>query len=383
MLPNFYSLLEPFRDFAEITQDRHFRAVPDDWVVFITDVVGSTEAIEAGCYKDVNTLGAGTIAAVRNVLGNDAFPSIFGGDGATVIVPPALADEVAQALAGLRVLADQRFGLKLRAARIPVSTILSQGVRLEVARHELYPGKCVAVVRGGGLARAERMMKTQPELEVTGEAGRANLQGLSCRWNPVPSRRGKVLALIVQARGADEAGVYAQVLDAMEHILAGALEQANPIQASIMSYHTVRECLHDEKRYHNPIWSLPFVMRFAEIVAAVLIFRHKIPPLFFDARHYERSMGIHADFRKFDDCLRLVIDCTPEQAEAIDEVLKQLHDEGLLYYGIHHSDQALMTCLVETVRDGRHLHFVDGGSGGYAVAARHLKAQIAGAANAT
>ncbi len=39
------------------------------------------------------------------------------------------------------------------------------------------------------------------------------------------------------------------------------------------------------------------------------------------------------------------------------------------------SDHAVMTCLVVSVMDGRHVHFVDGGDGGYTRAATAFKAQ--------
>ena len=47
-----------------------------------------------------------------------------------------------------------------------------------------------------------------------------------------------------------------------------------------------------------------------------------------------------------------------------------------LFYGIQISDSALMTCMVFDRKD-RHLHFVDGASGGYALAAKQMKGQLA------
>ena len=38
------------------------------------------------------------------------------------------------------------------------------------------------------------------------------------------------------------------------------------------------------------------------------------------------------------------------------------------------SDTALMTCLVTSETEGLHVHFVDGGGGGYTKAAKQLKA---------
>ena len=34
-----------------------------------------------------------------------------------------------------------------------------------------------------------------------------------------------------------------------------------------------------------------------------------------------------------------------------------------------------MTCFVDGLSDGKHIHFIDGGDGGYAMAAMKLKAQ--------
>ena len=51
---------------------------------------------------------------------------------------------------------------------------------------------------------------------------------------------------------------------------------------------------------------------------------------------------------------------------------------GALAWGMHSSREALITCLVES-HAGRHLHFVDGSDGGYALAARQLKTQLAAA----
>ena len=41
----------------------------------------------------------------------------------------------------------------------------------------------------------------------------------------------------------------------------------------------------------------------------------------------------------------------------------------------HTSETALMTCVIDGY-DGNHVHFVDGADGGYALAAKQLKAQL-------
>ena len=51
-----------------------------------------------------------------------------------------------------------------------------------------------------------------------------------------------------------------------------------------------------------------------------------------------------------------------------------MHAQPLICFGIYEAPHALMTCLVETLQQGVHIHFV---AGGYAIAAKHLKDQLA------
>ena len=47
-----------FADFASALDSASYKPVPDDWLIAIGDVAGSTPAIAAGHYKDVNLAGA-------------------------------------------------------------------------------------------------------------------------------------------------------------------------------------------------------------------------------------------------------------------------------------------------------------------------------------
>ena len=113
------------------------------------------------------------------------------------------------------------------------------------------------------------------------------------------------------------------------------------------------------------------------MVAGVLVFRFGVNPLVFDPKHYAGAMAAHSDYRKFDDMLRMILDCTTEQVQAIQAFLEELRGSGEICYGMHIADASLMTCFVDGLNDGEHIHFVDGGDGGYAMAAKGLKAQLA------
>ena len=80
--------------------------------------------------------------------------------------------------------------------------------------------------------------------------------------------------------------------------------------------------------------------------------------------------------KKFDDIIRMVLDGTVEQIHEMKDFLENLYRQDEIYYGVHESPQALMTCLVEGLADGEHIHFIDGSDGGYAMAAKNMKAQM-------
>jgi hypothetical protein len=49
---------------------------------------------------------------------------------------------------------------------------------------------------------------------------------------------------------------------------------------------------------------------------------------FFDSVTFKNDIQKHGDHRKFDDMLRMVIDCTQDQANAIEFMLQALHHHG-------------------------------------------------------
>jgi hypothetical protein len=100
----------------------------------------------------------------------------------------------------------------------------------------------------------------------------------------------------------------------------------------------------------------------------------------YDAPAYRAELRANSDFRRFDDMLRMILDCPGEMANAIEAFFMELHTQGKIAFGTHRSDHALMTCLVFSLTKGEHVHFVDGSDGGFAMAAVQLKAQIRAAA---
>ena len=83
-------------------------------------------------------------------------------------------------------------------------------------------------------------------------------------------------------------------------------------------------------------------------------------------------MAVNTDYRKYDDGLMMTIDCTEAAASEIERRLEAAREHGIADYGLHRQDTAVMTCVASSIFSDDHLHFLDGGDGGYSRAADQL-----------
>ena len=110
-----------------------------------------------------------------------------------------------------------------------------------------------------------------------------------------------------------------------------------------------------------------------ETLFAWFLFRTGISVGGFDPKHYVETTSANADFRKFDDGLKMTLDCDALTRQRLEAKLRQAADAGLLSYGLYEQDEAIMTCIVPSVTSDDHVHFVDGAAGGYTTAAMAIK----------
>ena len=376
----FYARLPIFDGFEHIMDPARYQPLPDDWLVGLTDVVRSTQAIEDGRYKAVNTAGASVIAAVGNALEGRPFPYVFGGDGASFAVSSRDEALVRAALAATAAWSRDELQLELRAALVPVSAVKEHGRTVSVARFAPSKNVSYAMFSGGGLAWAERAMREGRYAVAPAAPGvRPDLTGLSCRWNDMPATRGVILSLLVAPVTNGDAAFRA-LIEALLRELETSSEVTRPVPDGAPGIGWPPPGLDLEARAMGKAGDGLFMRRIRVALStliAYIVMRFGFRIGGFDPAVYRHDVVENSDFRKYDDNLRMTLDCTPALADRIQQRLERAEAEHIARFGIHRQPAAIMTCIVPSIAESNHVHFVDGAAGGYALAARRLKLGVA------
>ncbi len=382
----FYERLVDLEDFHQVMQAESYTEVPDNWSFALTDVRGSTKAIENGRYRDVNALGVASIIGVLNAMRDVELPYVFGGDGATVLVPNTRREAAEQALRGVKTLAREAFGMQLRCGIVPLEDLRTSGYLTKLAAFKASPHTRLAMFFGSGVSQAEVWLK-DPEIgrvyEVTENGETLNdFEGFECRWRPVPSVRGTIVSLLILALERDEvlrAETYSRVHKGIEDLIQ--VEPSRPLKIEKMRFKGIFDDFSIEARVRGGAAAGESVQAALEearkktLIARVLGVLGKSAGGY-DPQRYKSELVENSDFRKFDETLRMVLDLTWDELQKVRDFLEGERLKGNIAYGTHESEHALMTCLVRSY-SGDHVHFVDGDQGGYAMAARELKSQVA------
>jgi hypothetical protein len=377
-IDDFYERLPVFRDFTQVMQPALFSPLPGDWVVGVADVVQSTQAIRENRYKAVNMAGAAVIVAVTNTLKSRDFPFVFGGDGASFAVAAADAGLAREALAATATWVKEDLDLTLRVGMVPVADIRAHGHDVRVARYAPSEHISIAMFAGGGIAWADAAMK-RGEIAVAPAPPGAHpdLFGLSCRYEVIPASRGLVLSLVVAPGTGASPDAFRAAVEHIATIVERTPDASRPVPGQNLrfAWPTAGADLEARasRRPGEPIWLRKIkVLLLNSIYFLIMRSGIRIGP--FIPAKYTRELIDNSDFRKFDDTLRMVLDCTPELADEIERHLADCARKGIVRYGTHRQDAAMMTCFAPNPAHPNHVHFIDGAMGGYAIAAAALKA---------
>ena len=244
----------------------------------------------------------------------------------------------------------------------------------------------MAMFAGGGVQLVDALIKAdegndQYQIPFPESDALPNLEGLSCRWEPLKSCRGTMISMLVYATertDIDKVATYREVIDGVAEILKADPQVASPVSVDNMIFKWPSQGIRNESKLfagsenHIRKWFWLYCTSFIQFILE----KFDLSAGGYDAPAYRAEVRANSDFRRFDDILRMILDCPVEAADAIEAFFMDLNTQGRIAFGTHRSDHALMTCLVFSLTKGEHVHFVDGSDGGFAMAAVQLKAQI-------
>jgi hypothetical protein len=204
-----------------------------------------------------------------------------------------------------------------------------------------------------------------------------DLSGLSCRFEEIPSVRGLMLSvLIVPANGADPAA-FRNTIEDIIALVERSPDAGRPVPSGGPELRWPPGGLDYEARARRGgSLMVRRIAVLARTLGAYVIMRFGINIGGFKPAVYVEQLVENSDFRKYDDGLRMILDCSPDLERALARRLEMAAAADIVRYGLHRQDAAMMTCFTPAASRSDHVHFIDGARGGYASAATALKATL-------
>ncbi|NOT52646.1 MAG: DUF3095 domain-containing protein [Chitinophagaceae bacterium] len=362
---------------GDLLMEEHlFYKIPENWDVVITDVKKSTQAVADGLHETVNLVATGSIVAVLNIAAKAGItvPFFFGGDGATFIIPSSILEPAMKALLQHQQNTEQNFKIMLRVGHVPVEDIYAGGHFLNISKAKASDLFSIPVVLGDGLSYAERIIKgddyktgsylmNEDDLDLT---------GMQCRWDKIkpPENYDEVVSLLVTVRNmAGQPVIFKKVIDKLDEIY-GEHGKRKPITVSKLKLKTTLNKIGTEMKAKLGRRNTGYLLRnwFATILGS-LYFKTKT------GKKYLNQLVELSDTLVMDGRINTVISGTKQQREQLQAALDEMEQKGEIHYGLHVSSESVMSCYVRNMNED-HIHFVDGGGGGYTKAAGVLKKKL-------
>ncbi len=360
-----------------------FQDLPGSWHIVVADIKGSTKAVMSGRFEDVNTIAASCVIACLNIARREKteIPFFYGGDGATILVPDSLVKETISALSTLQTNVKTAYDLRLRVGSVSASLIHKTKSQLKIAKWAVSKGYRQAIILGNGLVEAEKYIKTKfnDESSDAGDfAYPVDLNGLTCRWKEIQPKTSEkeIVCLVVQViKEKDQASIYSSILKQLTE-LYGERESRHPVHPSSLVSGVPFRRLRMKSLLATGSPSITELL--SETIkaigsAGVFLLRRKL--FWFDPKKYIRELIASTNTIGLTGTLYTIISGTNKQRQALDVFLSELEAKGKIHYGLAICSSTIMTCYVQDLRT-KHLHFVDGTSGGYTQAATQIKDKL-------
>lgn len=380
--PHFYSeLLVNTISVSDLVADKSlFSEVPEDWHVLIADIKNSTQAIKDGKHNEVNLVATGSIIAVLNIVYSEKInvPFFFGGDGATILVPPKYLKSAMSALEKHQKNTLKNFGFELKVGHLSIKEIYKEKIELIIAKAQINNIFNIPVILGNGLQYAESFIKNKDPFKGGNfqmDESPLNLDGMQCKWDKIkpPEETQEVVSLIVTGCGdQDPSKIFSEVLKAIDEIY-GSAKRRKPISVKRLRLKAGFKKINSEMRAKlgrfNGFYFLKNLVK-----ASFGKFYLKNSKA---GKNYLQKLVELTDTLTIDGRINTVIIGTSGQRISLISFLDHLEKSNKIKYGLHVSQESVMSCYVRDMGTNEHIHFVDGADGGYTRAANSLKKKAA------
>ncbi|WP_430409352.1 DUF3095 domain-containing protein [Kordia sp.] len=367
----------PLRDLLK--DESLFAGIPKNWHIVVTDIEGSSKAVENGQHNDINLTATGSIITVLNEIksidSSIKIPYFFGGDGATFIIPDAILPKIISALNTYSAHIKKTLEFNLRVGSVILDEVYKNNVTTRIAklRHNEY--LTTPVVLGNGLKFAEAYIKDnfKPSDITENNDNAIDLTGMECRWDEIKpnSNDNSVVCLLVSCSDeTKQAQVFKSVMDEINYLF-GNLDERRPITTLKLKLNTSIEKIRKEmmtkigkydRKYLIDNW-------------LITVFGKYYFKFFSQGKRYLYRVTQLSDTIMLDGSINTVISGNSKQISKLQIFLDTLESENEITYGMHVTHASIMSCYVQD-RKKNHIHFVDGTEGGYTAAAIAYKRKL-------
>ncbi|MEY4767383.1 MAG: hypothetical protein RL637_22 [Pseudomonadota bacterium] len=369
---NFFKNLEPLQSIGDLQNSSRCSAVPENWMLWITDVKGSTEAIRCGRYREVNIAGALCILAIINSPYYPQIPFIFGGDGVMFLIPNRLQKVFEPLMIEVSHFVSQALQLELRIGMVAVKDIYAAEKELAIAKLPFGHGGWSAIFEGNGIDFAEHLVKMPDSIHLLTATienqHEIQFNGFFCPFADIPSQQGHVMALIIKPLQLNWSVIANQLLSyigneqshhPLDVDLIGINQSSTNVHINAMAITGKNSGMIYRLQKMKSKLKLAFLNRQVKNKKIQQTIRHSVIPA--------------SDYQKYDGYYKIVFRCDSQTLQTVIQWLNEQENAGHFKFGYHLTDRSIITCLFGGSGDQRQLHLIDAADGGYALAAAMLK----------
>ncbi len=174
-----------------------------------------------------------------------------------------------------------------------------------------------------------------------------DLTGLSCRFEHIPAQRGLVLTFVVTPAPGAKPETFRARIETVTRIVEKTPNASRPLPGKRLRMKWPPQGYDLEARAARRAGESIRVRKVKVLARSLLVFLVMWCGVrvgrFIPKKYSASSSTIRTSASS--TTLRMVLDCTPELADEIEDALKAAAADGVANYGAHRQEAAIMTCF--------------------------------------